>query len=424
MSYQVNLRLWTTIFSLCVAVCVCVCLVSGLMAGLDVPQQGQPQMKIRTIQPDTITCTSRAVQVEHADLLQTTQVMAWDATGMSIDSADIEKQTARVIELIKKGVNSHGGSAKQIVKLCVYVIKDEYTPRVAEVLSKEFCDSLLPAVTYVTTPLPHPQALVAIDAIAPLHKVGQNEVKHLHGSIPTSDLRQADVSILPNGVRIYISGQAEAGATLSAATRSTLASLKKTLEHYGRTTRDIVQLKCFLTPMLECSEARKEIERFIGPDQLLPAISFIEWESTLPIEIELVASGGQSSLSGNNPAVEFLTPPGMSSSPVFSRVTRVSHPTQIYLGGLQGHPNSTGAEQVEKVFADLKAVLTEAGSDFHHLAKATYYVSQSDSSQKLNELRPKYYHPQSPPAASKAQVTGLGRPGIGLTLDMIAIPNQ
>ena len=46
--------------------------------------------------------------------------------------------------------------------------------------------------------------------------------------------------------------------------------------------------------------------------------------------------------------------------------------------------------------------LEAAGSDLRHLVKATYYVTDEDASRALNELRPKFYDPARPPAASKA----------------------
>jgi len=57
-----------------------------------------------------------------------------------------------------------------------------------------------------------------------------------------------------------------------------------------------------------------------------------------------------------------------------------------------------------------------------NLAKATYYVSTDATSKALNVLRPNYYDPKRPPAASKALVPGVGREGRTLTLDMIAVP--
>ena len=53
--------------------------------------------------------------------------------------------------------------------------------------------------------------------------------------------------------------------------------------------------------------------------------------------------------------------------------------------------------------------------------KATYYITDEDASRALNELRPKYYDPARPPAASKATVAGVDPAGRNVTLDMIAV---
>ena len=74
------------------------------------------------------------------------------------------------------------------------------------------------------------------------------------------------------------------------------------------------------------------------------------------------------------------------------------------------------------MFSQLQVILKASGSDLRHLAKATYYVSDNDASVKLGELRPKFYDAQRPPAASKAQVFGVGMANRSLTLDMIAVP--
>ena len=66
-------------------------------------------------------------------------------------------------------------------------------------------------------------------------------------------------------------------------------------------------------------------------------------------------------------------------------------------------------------------MLEKTGSDFRHLAKATYYVADDEASRKLGELRPKFYDPRRPPAASKAVVPGVGLAGKTVTLDMIAV---
>jgi enamine deaminase RidA (YjgF/YER057c/UK114 family) len=65
-----------------------------------------------------------------------------------------------------------------------------------------------------------------------------------------------------------------------------------------------------------------------------------------------------------------------------------------------------------------------AGSDFQHLVKATYYVSDSEASKELNNLRPKVYEAEKPPAASKVSLKDIGAPGRGLLVDMIAAPRD
>ncbi len=69
----------------------------------------------------------------------------------------------------------------------------------------------------------------------------------------------------------------------------------------------------------------------------------------------------------------------------------------------------------------MKTILAETGSDLRHMTKATYYVSDDETSGVLNTLRPELFDPERPPAASKATVHGVGRVDRTLTLDMIAV---
>lgn len=45
-------------------------------------------------------------------------------------------------------------------------------------------------------------------------------------------------------------------------------------------------------------------------------------------------------------------------------------------------------------------------------------------SQEHNRVRPDYFSPRRPPAASKANVTGTGKPGHGITMDFIVVPGE
>ncbi len=79
---------------------------------------------------------------------------------------------------------------------------------------------------------------------------------------------------------------------------------------------------------------------------------------------------------------------------------------------------------MRSIFSQLDTILTQSGSDLRRLAKATYYVSDDDPSAQLNKLRPEFYDPERPPAASKAMVRGVGHPDRGITIDMIAAPTR
>jgi enamine deaminase RidA (YjgF/YER057c/UK114 family) len=351
-------------------------------------------------------------------LAHTTQILPFDDQGR-ITAAELAAQLDNVLDQLHVALAEARSGLERVVKLNLYLARPEIASEVQRVLAVRFPGANKPAVSMVVTPLPHPEALVAADAVAATDFNPGNAVQ-----------RQGNAIIIaPNGTRIYVAGQAERGDSLAEATRKTLESLRGTLRFLGRGDADIVQLKAFLTPMREAAVVRREVAAFFG-DRPAPPLVLVEWKSssTTPIEIELIAWGGHD---GAGDAVEYLTPPGMTASPVFSRVARINRSPTIYVSGLYASPGEPGSDpnnaaagerEVKEVFASLDRILKQASSDFRHLAKATYYVSTDAASAKLNELRPKFYDPQRPPSASKAVVAGLGRSGIGLTLDMIAVP--
>jgi len=129
---------------------------------------------------------------------------------------------------------------------------------------------------------------------------------------------------------------------------------------------------------------------------------FVEWTMSGPIEIELVAAApGTATAAGG---VDYLTPPGMKASPVYSRVARINRGKHIFISGLCGMEAVDAEGQLRGIFAELGRLLKEAGSDFKHLVKATYYVADEPASKKLNEIRPEFYDPQRPPAARGAAI--------------------
>src|SRR5262249_43062024 len=119
-------------------------------------------------------------------------------------------------------------------------------------------------------------------------------------------------------------------------------------------------------------------------------------------------------------AIDYLTPPKMTSSPVFSRVARVNHGRRIYVSGIYGS-GKDGEAQVKDFFTRLTEVLKKSNGDVNHLVKATYFVADAEANRQLNTQRLSVYDKTRPPAASKAMVSQTGRKDCGVLGDFIAV---
>lgn len=406
--------------------------VAGLLSILvvDMSQTAWSADAARSIDPNPRTGSSAAVVVGNVALVHTTQLLPVNDDG-TIAGTEAATQFEHVLDRLDETLLATGSGLAQVVKLNVYVTRQDAVPVIERTMARRLAGARLPAVSFVVTKLPRTDALVAADAVAESGVFSRKSV-----SITERDRRvgatSSALTVMPPGTRIYVSGQAERSEDLAEATRETLQSLRKTLEFLGRSDRDIVQLKAFVMPIANAAVVQREIDVFFGQHPVPPVV-LVEWQSspTVPIEIELIAWGGQPRGEESH-GVEYLTPPGMTASPVYCRVARVRSPQVIYVSGLYGshaemtmadaETPSVGEREVKDIFAQLQHILKRAGGDLRHLVKATYYVSTDAASKKLNELRPNYYDPKRPPAASKAIVTGIGREGLGLTVDMIAIP--
>ncbi len=366
----------------------------------------------KRIGTDPKTGIAQAVVVHSSALLHTRQFLPVDQFGEVVGQT-LPAQADAVWKQLSSVLRDQGLTPNRLVKLSVCVANETVAGEFRQFLAERLQGQPAVAVSVVQSRLPKSAALLSIDAVAIADPpAGTRRIGR------TSHSPRSSSAILPAGPRLYVSGQAEKGADLAEATRKTLVGLQSTLRHLGSDLADVVQVKCFLTPMADVDTAEKVIADFFGKE--VPPCVFVEWQSSLPIEIELVAAARPQATQSE--PLEFITPPGMTASPVFCRVVRVNDPRTIFVSGLYSREAGDGAVQVSDVFAQLQDILKASGSDLRHLAKATYYVSDNDAGAKLNELRPKFYDPQRPPAASKAQVFGVGVAGKSLTLDMIAVP--
>ncbi|MBL8796105.1 MAG: RidA family protein [Planctomycetia bacterium] len=375
--------------------------------------------RLRFIDPHEKTGSSQAVVVDGLALAHTAQLLPFDAQGKLVGKGDPDAQIQQVLNNLEAALVTARSDFEHAVKINVYVRTAKLTPEVQDALFWRFKNEVRPAVTIVESALPHPDAVVAMDAVAAVPKAGA-DVQRLRAATLAGNERVNHVAVLPAGPHVYVSGQASPkGNDLAQATRQTLDSLRATLKFLDLHDGQIVQVKAFLRPMTAVAEAEQEIVKSFG-DRPVPPLVFVEWQSDLPIEIELVAAAPVPKEKAKEP-IEFLTPPGVQASPVFSRVTRINHGKIVYVGGLVGQSDGKPAAQVQEVFASLGDLLKKTGSDVRHLAKGTYYVTDEETTRQFGEFRLKHYDPRRPPAASKAQVPGVGFPGKSLALDMIAV---
>ena len=384
----------------------------------EAPRPESVESNVRYVAENALTGGANAVVTTGSPLAHTAQFFALDRDGNLIGAGDAAAQTARVLDSIDSALAEAGSSLTQVVKLNVYLRNSDVTAAVKTGIAARFPLGSRPAISMVEGAFSNPDALIAMDAVATSRQGPAAGVTVRKRSAALAGPGGANhVSVLPAGTRVYISGRAAREGATAEATRATMRQIKDTLAFLGLGLEHVVHVKSFLQPIAEMSAAEAQIIEFFGGDA--PPMAFTEWISGNPIEIEIIATSPEGP--GSQP-LEYLTPPGDEASPVFSRIVRLYHPATIYVSGLWGAEGTSGSDQIHSIFASLKQVLNETGSDLNHLAKATYYPSADDPSTKLNEIRPQYYDPKSPPAASKALVAGTGFAGRTITLDMIAVP--
>jgi enamine deaminase RidA (YjgF/YER057c/UK114 family) len=366
--------------------------------------------------------TRAAVVGDDAPLIHTAQVPLLSSQGLGPHDPRIEDTSLTNLEMALK---EFGADPKRVVRLNVVAVTPDTAEQAAALVRKwGERHGARPPVSIVVGRVPWNGAAAAVDAVAIAAQAGV-EPEHRdwmvggrsHPRFPYG----RSARVLPPGPRVFISGQAENGATPEEAAANTIASLLKTLDWLGCEPADVVQARCFVTqPNVAWKGTWKiaaEFDKAFGKKAV--PLAFVHWQSELPIEIELVAKAPPAK--PDAPAVEYLTPPWMKPSPVYCKVVRVNRGDLIYTAGLTAPKSGTAEGQVLGVFGELKGILDKTGGDFKHLAKATYYVSTEDASRKLNELRPKFYDPKRPPAASKAFVPGVGVEGRSVVIDMIAV---
>jgi enamine deaminase RidA (YjgF/YER057c/UK114 family) len=202
-----------------------------------------------------------------------------------------------------------------------------------------------------------------MDAIAVSTIINTIGVNYLMPKNLTSGSDVVQSAILPAGPVVYVSGQAVKGE-LAEATRGTLEQLQATLVSLGLEKKHIVQIKSFIRPMSDLKVVEKEFAQFFKGNTIPPMVN-VEWTSKDPvIEIELIASSPNR---GAQPAqqLDFITPAGMTASPVYCKVTRINYGQKIFEVSHWGNVAIEERYQVENVGAKLEGEFGRVDYDNH-----------------------------------------------------------
>lgn len=376
---------------------------------------------------------AHAVLVDgNASIIHTAQLFPTEATG-AVVSTETSEQIDQVLANVETALAAAGSNRSDLIKLNVYATSNDAAARVRGRLAGFFASDARPAVSYVVTRLPIEGADVAMDAVAAAPDAARGtsvryvKIDSLHN--PSGGVH---VSVMPGGGRLYLSGQTHAGEMLRS-TDGVMDALHRTLAHYGTDSSNVFQIKSFLHPMTDADSVAAVI-RSHYPAGRVPPLVFVEWvddsyldylsldpsDGPVPIEIELHAFQ-QAQGDSSGPAVTYGTPPWMTGPATYSRAAQVHHGDLLYVTGLYGDTTRNAEGQLYQMFGALSDLLDEAGSSFDHLVKATYYVTDSSSSDVLNRIRTEFYNPSTPPTSSKMPVSATGVEGAALTFDMIGV---
>lgn len=328
-----------------------------------------------------------------------------------------QSQVEQLLANLEALLNENGSGWDKLVRVHGYVANPQAAGVLVEGLAKRIPDGQRPALALVETPLPLGGADLAVDVLA--ISAENVDVLTLRRSAQIwGEEGFADVALVPVSGLAFFSGYPEKGEPAEAASKS-LAGLLELGQQLGVVRADIAFLKVFAQPV-GLSEVVKTKLRSVFADQLVPPVAYVEWIASAPVEIEMIAVLRTLSALQDG-KIRFYNPPGVKPSPTFTRVVLTAPGVYAFTGGVTAEQASDGTGEVRAIFEDLGNILREIGSDFRHLIKATYYVSGKESSTALDKLRPEYFDPSCPPAASKVTVHGVAVPDRSIVVDMIAL---
>lgn len=125
--------------------------------------------------------------------------------------------------------------------------------------------------------------------------------------------------------------------------------------------------------------------------------------------------------------LRFLNPPTLAPPAGYSHVAEVSGGRIVFISG-QVALDASGAlvgpgdlaAQARQVFANLKAALEAAGTDFAHVVKLTYFLTDASKIGVVREVRDRFVDPTHPPASTAVEIRRLVREDFLLEIEAVA----
>lgn len=128
------------------------------------------------------------------------------------------------------------------------------------------------------------------------------------------------------------------------------------------------------------------------------------------------------------PTVRFLNPPTLAPAAGYSHVAEVRGGKTVFISGqvaLDPSGKLVGpgdlAAQAGQVFANLKAALEAAGTDFAHVVKLTFYMVDVSQIATVRAIRDTFVDTRHPPASTAVGIRRLVREEFLIEVDAVAV---
>jgi reactive intermediate/imine deaminase len=126
--------------------------------------------------------------------------------------------------------------------------------------------------------------------------------------------------------------------------------------------------------------------------------------------------------------LRYINPSEISAPPGYSQGIHVVSGQPVYISGQvpydsDGNLVGTGdiEAQLTQVFKNLQTVLTVAGSDFAHVVKFTFFLTNIDHLGTLREVRDRFIDAERPPASSVVEVGSLFHEDVMIEIEAVAV---